>query len=96
MLIRAQDKVEIVNLDNIVSIYAHVIKPKDKGIKEEYETDIQYHEGNLNNRWLGRYSSKEKALKVLDMIQDAYMEGSEWLTAAGKVFVMPADDEVDV
>ena len=96
MLIRAQDKVEIVNLDNIVSIYANVIKPKDKGIKEEYETEIKYHEGNLNNRWLGRYSSEAKAIKVLDMIQNAYIEGSEWLTAAGKVFEMPADEEVKV
>ena len=45
---------------------------------------------------LAKYSSNEKAMKVLDMIQDTYMEGSEWLTAAGKVFNMPEDSEVDV
>jgi hypothetical protein len=103
MLIRAQDKVEIVNLDNIVSIYVHVIKPKDKGIKEEYETEIKYHEGNLNNRWLGKYSSEEKALKVLDMIQDAYENTYSQLSTNGllitsckKVFNMPADEEVEI
>ena len=89
MLIRAQDKVEIVNLDNIVSIYTIINNKK--------ETEIKYHAGQtLNNRYLGTYSSEEKALKVLDMIQNTYAEGCEWLTAAGKVFVMPADDEVNV
>ena len=45
---------------------------------------------------LGDYSSNEKALKVLDMIEEVYTECNEWLYVNGKVFVMPADEEVNV
>ena len=96
MLIRAQDKVEIVNLDNIVSIYTIINNKK--------ETEIKYHAGQtLNNRYLGTYSSEEKAIKVLDMIHTAYENTYSQLSTNGllitsckKVFNMPADEEVEV
>lgn len=54
---------------------------------------------------LGEYSSKEKALKVLDMIQECIVENkanflhSQYLEALNKpekafIFQMPQDDEV--
>ena len=58
---------------------------------------------NLKN---GRtYSSKEKALKVLDMIEKKYLSyasiqsgfyGTHGIFNLPKVFKMPADDEVEV
>jgi hypothetical protein len=93
MLIRTQDKKSILNLDNIMGIYTNIENPT-RAIKEEYETNIEYYFKGAGI--LGTYSSEKKALKVLDMIQDTYTEGNEWLRAAGKVFVMPADEEVNV
>nr|DAX64117.1 MAG TPA: hypothetical protein [Caudoviricetes sp.] len=38
---------------------------------------------------IGHYSSKEKAMKVLDMIQEAYVNGHI-------DYQMPADSEVEI
>lgn len=46
--------------------------------------------GNESCLWLGVYSTKEKALKVLDMIQN-HIESENW----DKVFQMPQDSEVE-
>lgn len=48
---------------------------------------------------LGEYSTKEKAIKVLDMIQEAYCEvmainGNMWC-GKGSAFQMPEDSEVE-
>lgn len=48
---------------------------------------------------LGEYSTKAKAMKVLDMIQEAYCEvmavnGNMWC-GKGSVFQMPEDSEVE-
>lgn len=64
MLIRSQDKRMIVNFDNICTISA---------FPEKDSEDI-YVEDGTGSLMVGRYSTKEKAKKVLDMIQDAYME----------------------
>lgn len=53
---------------------------------------------------LGTYSSKEKALKVLDMIQNYineptylyHLDGEEDASYMKAVFQMPQDDEVEV
>ena len=50
------------------------------------------------DRWyIGKYSTEEKALKVLDMIQKLIKEQirlhNDW--QIGVVFQMPQDDEVD-
>lgn len=46
---------------------------------------------------LGKYSSNEKAMKVLDMIQDAYLNSSHYwngYSTKNTVFNMPDDEEV--
>ena len=63
------------------------------------ENHICAHASNTegNNWYIGKYSTKEKALKVLDMIQRIIKEQirlhNEW--QIGVVFQMPQDDEVD-
>nr|DAG52443.1 MAG TPA: hypothetical protein [Caudoviricetes sp.] len=64
MLIRSQDKRMIVNFDNICTISA---------FPEKDSEDI-YVEDGTGSLMVGRYSTKEKAMKVLDMIQEAYMD----------------------
>lgn len=72
MIIRSQDKKSIVNFDNIRTITLDVQKPNDRTmILEKYETIIVGY-GAAGAVDLGIYDSEEKAIKVLDMIQDAY------------------------
>ena len=62
MLIRSQDKRMIVNFGNICTVSA---------FPEKDSEDI-YVEDGTGSLIVGRYSTKEKAMKVLDMIQEAY------------------------
>lgn len=62
MLIRSQDKRMIANFDNICTVSA---------FPEKDSEDI-YVEDGTGSLMVGRYSTREKALKVLDMIQEAY------------------------
>ena len=62
MLIRSQDKRMIVNFENICTVSA---------FPEKDSEDI-YVEDGTGSLMVGRYSAKEKAIKVLDMIQEAY------------------------
>lgn len=64
MLIRSQDKRMIVNFENICTVSA---------FPEKDSEDI-YVEDGTGSLMVGRYSAKEKAMKVLDMIQDAYAD----------------------
>lgn len=64
MLIRSQDKRMIVNFDNICTVSA---------FPEKDSEDI-YVEDGTGSLMIGRYSTKAKAIKVLDMIQEAYMD----------------------
>ena len=63
MLIRSQDKRMIVNFDNICTVSAS---------PEKHSEDI-YVEDGTGSLMVGRYSTRSKAMKVLDMIQEAYM-----------------------
>lgn len=82
MIIRSQHKKNIVNLDNIDSIYAN-----------EYG-EINAYNGNGNSRILmGQYSTEEKAIKVLDMICDA-CRNIAFIDGQAVVFNMPQDSEV--
>lgn len=50
---------------------------------------------------IGHYSTKEKAMKVLDMIQDAYckfmsVKNDDAWVGKESVFYMPEDSEVEV
>ena len=64
MLIRSQDKRMIVNFDNICTVSA---------FPEKDSEDI-YVEDGTGSLMIGRYSTKAKAIKVLDMIQEAYAD----------------------
>lgn len=64
MLIRSQNKRMIVNFNNICTVSA---------FPEKDSEDI-YVEDGTGSLMVGRYSTKTKVMKVLDMIQEAYME----------------------
>ena len=64
MLIRSQDKRMIVNFDNICTVSAF----------PESDSEDIYVEDGTGSLMVGRYSTKEKAMKVLDMIQGAYAD----------------------
>ena len=88
MLIRSQDKTALVNLN-------------DHAIHIEYEREGEYtiYASCKHYLKMGTYSSEENAIKVLDMIQDAY-EKYEYEKAFKTglrlfdTFQMPEDDEV--
>lgn len=98
MEFRSQNKLNLVNLDN-----ANEISVVDKNIIVTYsETDYDS---------AGEYSTEEKAIKVLDMIEEEYLKymgtnGGQMATSNvyvqpfsfvhPKVFQMPQDDEVEV
>jgi hypothetical protein len=69
----------IVNFDNICTVSA---------FPEKDSEDI-YVEDGTGSLMVGRYSAKEKAMKVLDMIQEAYVNGHI-------DYQIPADSEVVV
>lgn len=83
MLIRSQDKTALVKFENIVVN----LKPTDslKVICWSWQ-DAQRSGGYFI---LGVYSTKAKAMKVLDMIQEAYVNGHI-------DYQMPEDSEVVV
>ena len=90
MLIRSQDKRMIVNFENICTVSA---------FPEKDSEDI-YVEDGTGSLMLGRYSTKEKAMKVLDMIQEAYckfmsVKNDDAWGGKESVFYMPADSEVE-
>jgi len=64
MLIRSQDKRMIVNFENICTVSA---------FPEKDSEDI-YVEDGTGSLMVGRYFTKAKAMKVLDMIQEAYAD----------------------
>lgn len=81
----------IVNFDNICTVSA---------FPEKDSEDI-YVEDGTGSLMVGRYSTKAKAMKVLDMIQKRYEEyETERIYKEGvfkiETFQMPADSEVVV
>ena len=83
MLIRSQDKTALVKFENIV---VNLKLPDSLNIICLSLQDAQRSGGYFV---LGEYSTKEKAMKVLDMIQEAYVNGHI-------DYQMPADGEVVV
>ena len=65
MLIRSQNKAILLNFSNWATIY--IVKDGDDFIISSLECE--------NKCTLGKYSTKEKAMKVLDMFQEAYVNG---------------------
>lgn len=92
MLIRSQDKMSLIKFENIVV-----------NINNINEKEIicwnQMNPGEDEYISLGYYSTKAKAMKVLDMIQKAYCEfmsvkNDDAWNGKESVFQMPADEDV--
>lgn len=64
MLIRSQNKAFLLNFSNLT--VAYIAKDDEGFVISSLEDENRYR--------LGKYSSEAKAMKVLDMIQEAYME----------------------
>ena len=79
MLIRSQNKELLVNFN--VSAGIEIEERNAKTVVTSYITGCSY--------LLGEYSTKAKAMKVLDMIQEAYVNGHI-------DYQMPDDSEVEV
>lgn len=82
MLIRSQDKTALVKFENIV---VNLKLPDSLKVICWSWNDAQRSGGYFV---LGKYSTKAKAIKVLDMIQEAYVNGRI-------DFQMPEDGEVE-
>ena len=82
MLIRSQNKITLVKFENIV-VNINNINGK------EIICWSQMNPGEDEYILLGEYSTKAKAMKVLDMIQGAYINGHV-------DYQMPVDSEVVV
>jgi hypothetical protein len=95
MLIRSQNKQGIYNMDVISAI--------DFADSSNSLTHQIYVLINGREYLLGRYSTKEKAIAVLDMIEKKYLEpsyindvgGGEYAKYERSVFQMPEDNEVN-
>ena len=99
MLIRSQDRETLINFNN--SIVVNIM-----GIEGFMKVVCSY--SCKDFIVIGHYSSKEKAMKVLDMIQEAYSEYQIMLnfsvsylhefkekTDGFAIFQMPEDSEVE-
>ena len=98
MLIRSQDKMILTNMAQVTDVYCS----ESKYVKG---TNITAGLASAETTHLGRYSTDEKAVKVLDMIEDAYnkcfaftMENDGYYheVRESKVFQMPKDEDVKV
>lgn len=91
MLIRNQNKENLFNIDAIDGI----------GIIDSYSKYIPFAAVNGREYILGEYSTKEKVIKVLDMIQEQYQYIQEFkyigvgCSQPEFIFKMPQDDEVE-
>lgn len=94
MLIRSQNKMSLVKFKNIV-ININNISGK------EIICWSQMNPGEDECISLGHYSTKAKAMKVLDMIQEAYckfmsVKNDDAWSGKESVFYMPEDSEVEI
>lgn len=91
MLIRSQNKAILLNFSNLT--VAYIVK-NDGGF-------VILSLDNENRYKLGKYSSEAKAMKVLDMIQEAYckfmsVKNDDAWSGKESVFYMPEDSEVEI
>lgn len=91
MLIRSQNKAVLLKFSNLAAIYT--VKDGDDFIISSLEGE--------NKCTLGKYSTKAKAMKVLDMIQEAYckfmsVKNDDAWDGKESVFYMPEDSEVEI
>lgn len=92
MLIRSQNKAAIVNFDNVFNIATI------RNINGAVAIYIVSQGSRCN---MAEYSAKAKAMKVLDMIQEAYckfmsVKNDDAWSGKKSVFYMPEDSEVEI
>lgn len=99
MLIRSQDKKRLVEMHGL---FITEIR-KRIGAKAEYIVGHEiFNYENDSDLKIGEYSTEEKAIKVLDMIQNSYQYCEErkytgvGISQPEFVFQMPQDSEVQV
>lgn len=90
MLIRSQNKAFLLNFSNLA--VAYIVKDDEGFVISSLENENRYR--------LGRYSSEAKAMKVLDMIQEAYckfmsVKNDDAWDGKESVFYMPENSEVE-
>lgn len=90
MLIRSQNSEILINLNTLAGI--EIAEGPIKTIITSYITGCAY--------LLGEYSTKAKAIKVLDMIQEAYckflsVKNDDAWNGKESVFYMPEDGSVE-
>lgn len=90
MLIRSQDKTVMVNMDNAFNI----------AIQDINGATAIYTGSSSSCCIIAEYSTKVKALKVLDMIQEAYckfmsVKNDDAWNGKESVFYMPEDGSVE-
>ena len=101
MLIRSQNKEYLCNLNSIYGISYEETHGYKKGKTVSTNHEICVDTGVVDS--IGVYSTKGKALKVLDMIQEKFQEpiyqsdigGGEIAIYKNIVFQMPKDEEVE-
>lgn len=86
MIIRSQDKKQIVKFD-----VCHLSITEDHCIVAT--NGLVSYPSEILRGVIGRYSTEEKAIKVLDMIKDCYVN-CNCQYVRNKVFQMPQDSEV--
>lgn len=102
MIIRSQDKRSITNFSQLTDISIHPI-----GTNNCYYSVVACYpfaiENDYSNMSLGKYSTIEKAIKVLDMVCEEYKKytsaksmSTYFAFIPPKVFQMPSDEEVEV
>jgi hypothetical protein len=102
MLIRSQDKTALLNLDTVNCIVTSRNSMHED--KDNANTWYVLYESSHESFFLGRYTTKDQATQVLDMIANAYVAVNSdytnvnddyWQTIKGAnlVFQMPADRE---
>nr|DAG66067.1 MAG TPA: hypothetical protein [Bacteriophage sp.] len=94
MLIRSQDKTALVKFENIV------VNLKLPDLLSVICWSLQDAQRSGGYFILGKYSTKAKAMKVLDIIQEAYCEfmavrNDDMWNGKESVFLMPEDSEVE-
>lgn len=91
MLIRSQDKTCLTNMAHITDIY---YSESRSGTAQKITAQLS----SADTTHLGTYSTEEKAIKVLDMIEKSYVETvwtDEKMIIVNRVcFEMPQDEEV--
>lgn len=99
MLIRSQNKEYLCNIKAVYGVGYQEVNDYKRGKVEKTNHEICVDTGVVDS--IGVYSTKEKALKVLDMIEQAYCKSFEeqkqnyFGYRYDLIFHMPKDEEVE-